>query len=160
MNDELTTQAVEDGDDPAVHAILDEACRITQMGFVALACVTEDRWIACQVVDKIEFGLDPGDELDIKKTICNDVRECGEAIIIDEVAVHPEWRRHPIPALYGFQSYASLPVFLSDGRFYGTLCAIDPKPRALSARDTVERLQEFAGQLGKVLSGRELSGQA
>lgn len=130
------------------------------MGFVALACVTEDRWIACQVIDKIEFGLDPGDELEIKKTICNDVRECGEAIIIDEVAVDPEWHSHPIPALYGFQSYAALPVFLSDGSFYGTLCAIDPKPRALSARDTVERLQEFARRLGKILSGRKPGGQA
>lgn len=158
MHDELTAQAVEAGSDPAVHAILDEACRVTQMGFVALACVTEDRWIACQVIDKIEFGLDPGDELDIKKTICNDIRECGEAIIIDEVAVHPEWRTHPVPVLYGFESYASLPVFLNDGSFYGTLCAIDPEPRALSARETVERLQDLAGQLGEILSAKKLNG--
>jgi GAF domain-containing protein len=152
MSDALATEAIEAGGDPAVRAILDEACRVTQMGFAALACVTEDRWIACQVVDKIDFGLDPGDELDIKKTICNDVRECGQAIVIDEVAVDPEWCTHPVPALYGFQSYASLPVFLGDGSFYGTLCALDPKPRALTARDTVERLRELADRLGEILS--------
>lgn len=160
MPDELATEAVEAGGDPEVRAILDEACRVTQMGFVALACVTEDRWIACQVVDKIEFGLDPGDELDIKKTICNDVRECGETIVIDEVAVDPEWRTHPVPALYGFESYVALPVFLKDGRFYGTLCAIDPAPRALSARDTVERLQVLADRLGEILSAKKLNNGA
>ena len=160
MNDDLNAQAVEDGGDPAVRAILGEACRITQMGFVALARVTEHRWIACHVVDKIEFGLDPGEELDIKKTICDDIRECGEAIIIDEVAVDPEWQTHPVPALYGFESYASLPVFLSDGSFYGTLCAIDPEPRALSARETVGQLQELAERLGKILSDKKLTGRA
>jgi len=118
MNDDLAAQAVEEGDDPEIKGILEEACRLTQMGFVALARVTEERWIACQALDRIEFGLDPGDELDIKTTICDDIRKSGHEIIIDEVAVDPEWRTHPVPALYGFQSYAALPVVLADGSFF------------------------------------------
>jgi len=154
MNDDLAAQAVEEGDDPEIKGILEEACRLTQMGFVALARVTEERWIACQALDRIEFGLDPGDELDIKTTICDDIRKSGHEIIIDEVAVDPEWRTHPVPALYGFQSYAALPVVLADGSFYGTLCAIDPQPRALSARETVERLKEMAARIGEIISSK------
>jgi len=154
MNDDLAAQAVEEGDDPEIKGILEQACRLTQMGFVALARVTEERWIACQALDRIEFGLDPGDELDIKTTICDDIRKSGHEIIIDEVAVDPEWRTHPVPALYGFQSYAALPVVLADGSFYGTLCAIDPQPRALSARETVERLKEMAARIGEIISSK------
>ena len=80
--------------------------------------------------------------------------------MIDEVAVDPEWRTHPVPPLYGFESYVALPVFLNDGSFYGTLCAIDPKPRALSARDTVERLKTLAHRLGEILSERKMNGAA
>ena len=60
---------------PAVRAILDRLCAITGMGFAAVARVTEDRWIACQVLDKIGFGLEPGGELAVKTTICNEIRE-------------------------------------------------------------------------------------
>ena len=112
MRDAFAAEVAAEGDDPAIHSILQEVCGLTGMGFAAVARVTEDRWIACQVIDKIEFGLDPGDELEIKKTICDDIRKSGQAIIIDEVGADPKWRRHPVPMLYGFESYASIPIML------------------------------------------------
>src|SRR3712207_2169843 len=124
MKDELARRAAPDGDDDHIPAILAEAARITSMGFVAVARVTEDRWIACQVADEVAFGLKPGDELEIETTICNEIRQCGEAVVIDDVAADPAWRTHHTPARYGFRSYASFPIFLADGSFYGTLCAI------------------------------------
>ena len=102
------------------------------------------------------FGVDPGDELAIATTICNEIRECGHAIVIDEVSADEDWRRHPVPALYGFESYASFPVFLADGSFYGTLCAIDPVPRALSASQTIARLEAAALRVSNILSRRRL----
>jgi GAF domain-containing protein len=152
MKDLFAVGAAKHGDDDAIRTILSEVCRITQMGFAAVARVTEARWVACQVEDRIELGLKPGDELEIKKTICNDIRECGRAIIIDNVGAHPDWRTHPIPMLYGFESYASLPVTLADGSFYGTLCAIDPKPRMLNAPETIAALQQFAREVSAILS--------
>src|SRR5688572_19504697 len=138
MKDEFAAEVAAQGDDPAITAILEEVCRITGMGFAAVARVTEQRRVACQVLDKIEFGLDAGDELEIKKTICDDIRKCGHPIIIDHIGADPEWLTHPVPVLYGFESYASLPVRLADGSFYGTLCAIDPEPRVLTAPETIE----------------------
>jgi hypothetical protein len=49
----------------AVPTILDVVRRTTGMRFAAIARVTEDRWIACSVLDEIDFGLKPGGELKI-----------------------------------------------------------------------------------------------
>jgi hypothetical protein len=40
-----------------VPMLLDVICRTTNMGFAAIARVTEDRWVTCSVLDKIAFGL-------------------------------------------------------------------------------------------------------
>jgi GAF domain-containing protein len=152
MKDVFAAKVAAQGQDDHIRAILAEVSRITNMGFVAVARVTEDRWIACQVRDDMEFGLGPGDELEIETTICNEVRQCGETIVIDHVDADPEWRTHPVPALYGFQSYVSVPIYLSDGSFYGTLCAIDPNPRALSPGPTVAVLERHAERIGAILS--------
>ena len=68
---------------PAVKSILEVVCRTTGMGFAAVARVTEDRWIACDVRDEISFGLKPGGELKIETTICNEIRQTGNSVAID-----------------------------------------------------------------------------
>jgi signal transduction histidine kinase len=113
-----------------VPMILEVVCRTTGMGFAAVARVTEDRWVACAVRDEIAFGLTPGGELEVASTICHEIRQSGEAVVIDHVAEDPAYRTHHTPAQYGFQSYISQPIF-REGRFFGTLCAIDPKPARL-----------------------------
>ena len=74
----------------AVPTILDVVCRTTGMGFAAVARVTEGRWIACGVRDLIDFGLAPGGELKLESTICNEIRQSHEAVVIDHVSEeHP-----------------------------------------------------------------------
>ena len=153
MKDELAASAVADGDDPEIRAILEDVCRITGMGFAAVARVTEERWIACQVCDKIAFGLNPGDELAIATTICDDIRKTRQSIVIDHVALDKDWRTHPTPILYGFQSYASLPLIL-DGSFYGTLCAIDPAPNLLRSEGIIAQLEAYARRVEAILAAR------
>ena len=158
MKDDFAAEVAAQGDDDRIRTILEQVCEITGMGFAAVARVTEERWIACQVLDKIEFGLDPGDELEIKKTICDDIRKCGHPIVIDHIGADPDWRTHPVPVLYGFESYASFPITLADGRFWGTLCAIDPDPRPLTAPDTIAALKLYAGQVASILSRESVIG--
>ncbi|WP_374942463.1 GAF domain-containing protein [Sphingomonas sp.] len=152
--DTFAAETARRGDDDALRAILAEVCRTTGMGFAAIARVTEARWIACQVLDRIEFGLEPGDELQIATTICNDIRECGNAVVIDHVAADAAWRTHPTPMLYGFESYASFPIVLEDGTFFGTLCAIDPAPHAVSSATIVNVLEGCARSAARILSAR------
>jgi hypothetical protein len=86
MIDELAADAARFGDDDEIRRILEEVAALTRMGFVAVARVTEARWIAYQVLDQIDFGMSPGDELRISTTICNDIRESGNAVVIDDVS--------------------------------------------------------------------------
>ena len=149
---DLVADAIERGDDDELRAILGEICALTGMGFAAVARVTDQRWIACQVEDKIEFGLKPGDELLIKQTICDEIRDSGEAVVFDDASDDIKWSRHPVPVLYGFRSYCSFPVYRDDGTFFGTLCAIDPAPRRISDADMVALLDAYARRVGHLLS--------
>lgn len=128
----------------AVPSILDVICRTTGMGFAAVARVTEDRWIACSVKDDIAFGLRPGGELKIETTICHEIRKSQQAVAINDVARSAFYRGHPTPALYGFQSYISMPIILPDGQFFGTLCAIDPRPAQVESPETIGMFKLFA----------------
>lgn len=142
------------GGDEKLSAILREICDVTNMGFAAIARVTEQRWIACEVEDRIDFGLDPGGELRISETICNEIRDSGEAVVFDDASDDIKWSRHPVPVIYGIKSYCSFPIYLEDGSFFGTLCAIDPAPRSVSDDAIVRMFSGFAKQVGAVLSER------
>lgn len=128
----------------AVPTILDVVCSTTGMGFAAVARVTEDRWIACQVLDNVHFGLPAGGELKVETTLCHEVRQHHEVIVIDNVAEDPVYCEHHTPRIYGLQSYISVPIVLPDGTFFGTLCAIDPKPHKLSNPQTLATFKLFA----------------
>lgn len=129
---------------PAVQTILEVICRTAGMGFAAIARVTDRRWICCAVKDDIAFGLKPGSELELETTICNEIRSNREPVVIDHVAEHPSFRDHPTPKRYGFQSYISQPILLPDGTFFGTLCAIDPKPNSLGTPTILGMFKSFA----------------
>ena len=128
----------------AVPRILEVVCRSTGMGFAAVARVTEQRWVCCAVRDEIAFGLTPGGELQVETTICHEIRQSGEAVVIDSVADDLVFCGHHTPAQYGFQSYISMPIILGDGSFFGTLCAIDPRPARLNTPQTVGMFKLFA----------------
>ena len=136
----------------AVPTILEVICRTTGMGFAAVARVTQDRWIACEVRDEIAFGLRPGGELAVETTICHEIHQSGVPVVIDHVAEDAAYRDHHTPAQYGFQSYVSVPIVLKDGSFFGTLCAIDPRPALVNTPQTTGMFKLFAELIGFHLS--------
>jgi len=158
MLDQIEADANRNDHEIAIRQILEEVAGATSMGFVAVACITETRWIAYQVLDQIDYGMSPGDELRVSTTICNDIRETGKAVVIDNVSSNPKWQTHPAPALYGFKSYVSIPIVLSDGSFYGTLCAVDPSPRKLTGPNIVQALEAFADRVAAILSEHSFVG--
>jgi len=130
-----------------VPKILEVACSYTGLRFAAVARVTEDRWIACAVRDEIEFGLTAGGELRVSTTICNEIREHQRPVVIEHVALDHAFRDHPTPRLYGFQSYIAVPI-RRHGRFFGTLCALDPRPAPLRAPDALPLFEIMADLIG------------
>lgn len=111
------------------------------MGFVAIARVTSEQWVCCAARDNIKFGVGEGGELKVETTICNEIRQHGKTIVINDAQTDGAFCNHPTPAMYGFRSYISAPIILSDGTIWGTLCAIDPKPRKLDKPEILGSFQ-------------------
>jgi signal transduction histidine kinase len=124
----------------AVQQILDVVCRITGMGFAAVARVTDTHWTACAVRDEIGFGLPVGGELPLQTTLCDEIRGHRQPVVFDDVESDPTYRDHHTPRTYGLRSYISFPIVRANGEMFGTLCAIDPNPHAV---DTVETRATF-----------------
>jgi light-regulated signal transduction histidine kinase (bacteriophytochrome) len=140
---------------PIVKNLLNVICQTTGMGFAAIARVTQDRWITCSVQDNVSFGLKPGDELEIKTTICYEICQNPKPVIIDNVSTDPDYHDHHTPAMYKLQSYISVPIILQDGTFFGTLCAIDSKPNSLKEFKVREMFTLFAELISFHLTANE-----
>jgi signal transduction histidine kinase len=134
--------------------ILEVVCRTTGMGFAAVARVTNDRWVACAVQDNIGFGLLPGGELEVKTTICDEIRDSGRLVVFDDATLDPEFRDHHTPRIYGLKSYISVPI-RHRGAFFGTLCAIDPNPAKINTPETISTFALFADLIGRHLDLEE-----
>ena len=130
----------------SVTSLLHVVSRSTGMRFVAIARVTDKKWITCVSRDENNFGLASGDELELETTLCNEIGQHTDPIVIENVSGDPRYRSHHTPAQYGFQSYISFPIHRRDGRFFGTLCAMDPSPAKLEDRQ-VRELFELCTEL-------------
>ncbi|MCB7479817.1 GAF domain-containing sensor histidine kinase [Christiangramia sediminis] len=115
----------------SIPTMLNVICQSTGMKFAAVARVTDKHWVTCVSQDEINFGLKPGDELELETTICNEIRQHHEPVVIDHVSKNVDYCEHHTPAKYGFESYISFPIYKKNGDFFGTLCAIDPQPAKL-----------------------------
>ena len=128
----------------AVPRLLRVLCESTGMGFAAVARVTDDRWVACAVEDRVSFGLAPGGELPVETTLCNTVRSSDAAIFIDHASEDAVYRTHHTPRIYQIESYASVPIKLTSGEYFGNLCAIDAKPHKVREPRIVAMFELFA----------------
>jgi signal transduction histidine kinase len=155
LSQDLRADIAAIGQIEAVSTILDVVCRTTGMGFAAVARVTDKHWIACAVRDSISFGLKPGGELKVETTICDEIRSSGRAVIIDHVAEDPAFCNHYTPAMYGFQSYISIPIIRTGGTFFGTLCAVDPRPAKLNTPEVINMFKLFASLIAFHLEAQE-----
>jgi len=137
-----------------VPTILEAVCRVTGMRFAVVARVTDERWIACEVLDQMDFALAPGGELPLDSTLCNEVRRDGAPIAIDHVSEHEQYRDHPTPRRYGLQSYVAWPI-RRGGEFFGTLCAIDSRPADATSEPVSNLFRLFADLIGQHLDSSE-----
>ena len=127
-----------------VQEMLRLVCLVTGMGFSAVARVTSEHWVACSVLDQIDFGMKVGGELKIETTICNLIRDSKKEVLFDDISNEDNAVYSAVAANYGFKSYASFPIILDNGNVFGTLCAIDPRVSPLSNRTTTAMFRLFA----------------
>lgn len=139
----------------AVPAILQVVSEMTGLRFAAVARVTDDSWTACAVLDRLDFGLPVGGELDLTTTLCHEIRGSHVSIVIDKASEDPLYRDHHTPRIYQFESYISVPVFRTDGRFFGTICALDPEPAQLRSSTIQSTMESFARVLSLQIEAEE-----
>src|SRR5688572_21489225 len=126
------------------------------MRFVVIARVTGTQWIACAVLDEMDFGLAPGGELEVATTLCSEVRDHRTPIVIEHASTDDTYCDHPTPRKYGIESYIAVPIVLKNGEFFGTLCAVDSRPAELSDETILASMSLFADLVANEL-GNESS---
>jgi len=139
----------------AVPAILQVIRELTGLRFCAVARVTEDSWTACAVLDQLNFGLQVGGELDVVTTLCHEIRQAHQSVVIDKASEDPLYHNHHTPRIYQFESYISVPIFRIDGRFFGTICALDPNPAPLKSSTIQSTMESFARMLALQIEAEE-----
>lgn len=139
----------------AVPAILQVISDTTGLRFAAVARVTSDSWTACAVLDRINFGMQVGSELEVATTLCHEIHASHETVVISKVSEDKRYCDHHTPKIYGFESYVSSPIFRTDGSFFGTVCALDPQPADLPAGTTKAMMESFAKLLAVQLEAEE-----
>lgn len=139
----------------AVPTILRVISETTGLRLALVARVTEGTWTACATLDRMDFGLQPGDELDVATTLCREVRASGEPIIIEHASQEPEFCGHPTPRMYGFESYIAVPIFRPGGEYFGNVCALDANPARLRDEKTLAMFRLFAELISLQLAAEE-----
>ncbi len=135
----------------AVPTLLEVLCESTGMGFSAVARVTDKTWTLCAVQDQINFGLKPGGQLELETTLCIESKRARSAIVIDHASQDPRYSNHHTPRLYKIESYVSVPIVLKSGRYFGNLCAIDPRPAKVMDSKIIGMFQRFAALIAQQL---------
>jgi hypothetical protein len=135
----------------AVPTLLEVLSETTGMGFTAVARVTEKTWTLCAVKDNINFGLRPGGQLDLESTLCIEAKRSRSAIVIDHASQDSRYCDHHTPKFYKIESYVSVPIVFSDGRYFGNLCAIDPRPATVMDPKVIGMFQRFAALIAQQL---------
>lgn len=141
----------------SVPTLLRIVCDATGLGLAAVARVSATRWTACAVLDRIGYGLSPGDELELSTTLCREVRESRTPVAIDHASADRLYRDHPAPRRHGFESYVSVPIVLPDGSYFGNLCALDRRPAPVSDPRTLAMFTAFAQLIGVQLEDERRS---
>jgi signal transduction histidine kinase len=128
----------------AVPTILKVVSEVTGLRLALIARVTDDSWTALAVLDRMNFGLSVGDHLDVATTLCSEVRATSEPIIMEH-------------AMYKFESYIAVPIFRTNGEYFGNVCALDAAPAALRDSKTLAMMRLFAELISLQLATVEQS---
>jgi len=142
----------------AVKTVLRVLLQTTGLGLAVVARVTAESWTCCAVLDEIDFGLRPGDTLELVTTFCNTVRGSAAPLVITHASKDPRFTHHPAPKLYNVESYIAVPLLRRDGSFFGVMCALDPKPAGITG-DKLEIFRHLADLVGHQLEHEDELGR-
>jgi len=127
----------------AVNMILETLQKLTGLRLSIVVRVDDNSWTACAVVDNLNFGLNPGDQLELSTTYCNTARENAAPLIVKHASQNDDFKDHPGFTVYGVESYIAVPLYRQNGECFGVMCALDLEPKEFS-EELVSTFELFA----------------
>ena len=91
----------------------------------------------------------------METTICDEIRDSGQLVVIDHVVGGQSFCDHPTPKMYGFQSYISVPISAPTVGSSAPSAPSTPGRRALNTPETVGMFKLFAELIAFHLDAQE-----
>jgi signal transduction histidine kinase len=128
----------------AAPILLQVLCESTGMGCALIACLVENGWMACAVEDRIQLGLRRGNRFEIETQEGGDPRAGTTPIVSSQPDGHRYLQIPGESKPTTIARYLWVPIILSDGRYFGNLCVMDPRPGGVAQSWVGPMLQRFA----------------
>ena len=135
----------------AVPTLLGVLCETTGMRFAVVARVTGQIWTACAVQDDIQLGVKAGGPLAFRTNLAFESEASRKPIVVEHASTDPRYRTNADPRIYQIESYISVPIFLPSGRYFGNLCALDPRPIKVAGPHILSMFKRFAALIAAEL---------
>jgi signal transduction histidine kinase len=135
----------------AVPTLLAVLCEMTGLRLAMVAHVSTKIWTVCAVQDDLCLGIAPGVPLTLRTNLALESQIARTPVVIEK-ASSDCYIEQDKRGLYQVESYVSVPIFLSNGYYFGTLCAFDPKPAQLGPPLILSTFKRFATLIASQLS--------
>ena len=120
--------------------------------------LTPDTLQVLETVNDGSCGIPAGAYV-LEQTACLYVKTNGAPVVIPDLTADPRTSAMPTATEAGMRCYVGVPLSNPDGSLFGTLCALDTRPRALTAAQ-ISFLQLIAHEIGFMLDRERLLRQA
>lgn len=140
----------------AVPTLLEVLCEISGMRLAMVAHVSAKVWTVCALQDGLHLGITPGGPLAVRTNLGLESQASRTPILIEQASTDPRYVSRHRRGLYQVESYVSVPIFLPSGGYFGTLCALDPKPAKLGQPFILSTFNRFAALIASQITQQQL----
>jgi signal transduction histidine kinase len=128
----------------AAPILLQVLCEATGMGFALITCVAGTGWRVCAVEDRMQLGLRRGALFEIDEQGDSGRHTLGKPINFNPTDKHRYRLTHGALQHTAIARYLWVPIILPDGRYFGNLCVIDPRPGDVAQPWVLPMLRHFS----------------
>jgi len=142
----------------AMPVLLEALCEISGLRLAMVAHVVDKVWTVCAVRDNLHLGILSGIPLDLRTNLDLESQIPQISVVVEHASANPSYGNQGSEGAYQVESYISVPIFLPDEGYFGTLCGFDPMPSNVGQPLTLTMFNRFATVIGAQLS-QQLAGE-
>ncbi|MBS0529789.1 MAG: AI-2E family transporter [Proteobacteria bacterium] len=138
-------------------AMAKRAADVFNTGFAMISLIDTDREIVAGKSGTLPKSLvedsGPYQSMSREQSICGHVVATGETLVVPDAERDPRFADNPAIDLRDVRFYAGAPLRTQDGFILGTLCIVDPNPRAIDESE-IELLETMAADVTALITSR------